>query len=198
MAPLDPLTHDRVYRNLKDDILSGRIAPAGRLTAAQIARDYQASMTPVREAIYRLVGEGVVIMREGGFFTTPFDPQMLADILDLSQKLLVIGLNRWNGETLPSWSPMPVDDLCAADCVQLVEEVFQHLFDRTDNQAISSWGRAANDRLHSLRIADCEAHRRARLECRTIFNHALQRDRTRLGRQILAHHRRLFRLLATI
>jgi DNA-binding transcriptional MocR family regulator len=198
MAPLDPLTHDRVYRALKDDILSGRIGPAGRLTAAQIARDYQASMTPVREAIYRLVGEGIVIMKEGGFFTTPLDPQMLADILDISQKLLVIGLNRWNDGTLSSSVVLPVDALCAADCVQLIEEVFQHLFDQTDNQAISNWGRAANERLHSLRIADCEAHRRARLECKTMFNHALQRDRTRLGRQILAHHRRLFRYLAAI
>lgn len=155
-------------------------------------------MTPVREAIYRLVGEGIVIMKEGGFFTTPLDPQMLADILDISQKLLVIGLNRWNDGTLSSSVVLPVDALCAADCVQLIEEVFQHLFDQTDNQAISNWGRAANERLHSLRIADCEAHRRARLECKTMFNHALQRDRTRLGRQILAHHRRLFRYLAAI
>ncbi|SEJ92144.1 hypothetical protein SAMN05518849_11869 [Sphingobium sp. AP50] len=136
-------------------------------------------------------------MKEGGFYATPFDPGMLADILDLSQKLLVIGLNRWNDETLPASTPMLVDDLCPADCVRLVENVFQHLFDGTGNQAISSWGKAANDRLHSLRIADCEAHRRARLECRTIFNHALERDRTRLGRRILTHHRRLFRLLAT-
>ena len=53
-----PAAHDRVYRQLRTRIMHGDIPPGQALTLRGVARDYEVSMTPVREAVRRLVAEG--------------------------------------------------------------------------------------------------------------------------------------------
>lgn len=191
MAAPDPVTHDRVYRNLKADIFAGQFLPGSKLTATRIAKRYTASITPVREAMYRLVGEGLVKMTPQGFHVTSDSPTMLIDILDLSQKLLVIGLQRWRGGTdMPPVTHEPQHPIDAQHALLLLENVLVHLFATTGNQAVIAWGRQANERLRWIRLFQCRYSQRARLECISLYELAARRDRTRLGRQILAHHRR--------
>jgi len=51
---------EQVYETLKGAILRGEIAPATKLTEAEIARKLDVSPTPVREAFRRLAAEGLV------------------------------------------------------------------------------------------------------------------------------------------
>ncbi len=51
---------ERVYRGLRDQILSGAIAPNTRLVEVQLASQFAVSRTPVREALKRLTAEGLV------------------------------------------------------------------------------------------------------------------------------------------
>lgn len=51
---------DQVYETLKKAILHGELAPAAKLTEAEIARNLNVSPTPVREAFRRLAAEGFV------------------------------------------------------------------------------------------------------------------------------------------
>jgi DNA-binding GntR family transcriptional regulator len=55
---------DRIYEELREGILSVRIQPGAVVDAARIVSDMGTSRTPVREAIIRLVSEGL-LRRDG-------------------------------------------------------------------------------------------------------------------------------------
>lgn len=50
-----------VYRQLREDIISGRLAPGTRLVELNIAAEFGVSRTPVREALKRLTAEKLVL-----------------------------------------------------------------------------------------------------------------------------------------
>lgn len=49
-----------IYHKLKEQIVTSKMVPGQLLMAQQIATDYKVSRTPVREALIRLKGEGLV------------------------------------------------------------------------------------------------------------------------------------------
>jgi DNA-binding GntR family transcriptional regulator len=51
---------DQVRERLREDILSGRLAPGARITVEELASRYAVSQMPVREAIRVLAGEGIL------------------------------------------------------------------------------------------------------------------------------------------
>ncbi len=53
-------TMERVYLELKARILSGSYPPGTRLDPTQLAKSFDASATPVRDALHRLSGERIV------------------------------------------------------------------------------------------------------------------------------------------
>lgn len=63
--------HDRLYRSLRTRIMHGELAPGAALTLRGIGRDYGLSMTPVREAVRRLVAEGALSLSASGRLSTP-------------------------------------------------------------------------------------------------------------------------------
>ncbi|MCK0168172.1 GntR family transcriptional regulator [Jannaschia sp. S6380] len=63
--------HERLYRSLRSRIMHGELAPGAALTLRGIGRDYGVSMTPVREALRRLVAEGALSLSASGRVTTP-------------------------------------------------------------------------------------------------------------------------------
>ncbi|MBM2292495.1 GntR family transcriptional regulator [Sulfitobacter pseudonitzschiae] len=68
---ITPAAHDRVYRQLRTRIMHGDIAPGQALTLRGVAKEYEVSMTPVREAVRRLVAEGALTMSSSGRMGTP-------------------------------------------------------------------------------------------------------------------------------
>lgn len=88
-------THrDRVYRALRDDLMSGRLGAHDRLGEERLAAQYAVSRTPVREALARLVSDGLVERREQGLF--PYRPRFddLADLYELRTTLELHGIRR--------------------------------------------------------------------------------------------------------
>ena len=63
--------HDRLYRSLRSRIMHGELDPGVSLTLRGVGRDYGVSMTPVREALRRLVAEGALSLSASGRITTP-------------------------------------------------------------------------------------------------------------------------------
>jgi DNA-binding GntR family transcriptional regulator len=51
---------DRAYERIRDLVLSGDLAPGARLGQVELAERFGISRTPVREALRRLAGEGLV------------------------------------------------------------------------------------------------------------------------------------------
>jgi len=62
VAPKTPV-HQAVYEGLRDRILFGELAPGQAVTIQGLCDDMGAGMTPVREAIRRLIAEGALQLR---------------------------------------------------------------------------------------------------------------------------------------
>ena len=85
---------ERVYRALRADLTAGTVSPDERLSEERLAELYGVSRTPVREALARLVSEGLVERREHGLF--PYRPRFedLGDLYELRATLELRGIMR--------------------------------------------------------------------------------------------------------
>ena len=70
-----PTKQERVYREIRERILSGAYGPGYRVVIDALAEEFAVSALPVREAIRRLEAEGLVIFRpNAGAQVAPADP----------------------------------------------------------------------------------------------------------------------------
>jgi DNA-binding GntR family transcriptional regulator len=58
---------DQVYRVVLDEMRSGDLKPGQRLYELELAQKYGVSRTPIREALFQLVREGLLIEAERGY-----------------------------------------------------------------------------------------------------------------------------------
>jgi DNA-binding GntR family transcriptional regulator len=73
---------------LRDAILSGRLRPGQALSENEIAQRLGVSRTPVREAIIRLEGEGLLTVRpQVGTTVAPIDVEAVADVQFLREAI---------------------------------------------------------------------------------------------------------------
>ena len=66
-----PVAHDRVYRAMRTRIMHGEITPGEAFTLRGIGKEFGVSMTPVREALRRLVAEGALFLSSSGRVSAP-------------------------------------------------------------------------------------------------------------------------------
>lgn len=72
---------DRVYQNLRQALVVGKFDPGQMLTISSLARTFQTSHMPVREALRRLGAEGALEMRaNGSAYVPPVTRAALDDI----------------------------------------------------------------------------------------------------------------------
>lgn len=75
---------DIVYEGLLSGIEQGKYEPGAHLVISQIAKEYQVSDIPVREAIRRLESEGFVcISANQGAVVYHFTPELIHEIVDI-------------------------------------------------------------------------------------------------------------------
>jgi DNA-binding GntR family transcriptional regulator len=73
--------HERLYRSLRQQVMHGELAPGQALTLRGIARTFQVSMTPAREAVRRLVAEGAFTLSSSGRISTPeLSPERIEEL----------------------------------------------------------------------------------------------------------------------
>ncbi len=92
IAPLDQTSlRDGVYQALRDAFTRGEFAPGDVLSLRTLAEQLGTSMTPVREAVRRLVAEGALIdTRSRTLLVPPFDARRMRDLK--SARLALEGL----------------------------------------------------------------------------------------------------------
>ncbi len=77
-----PTRAERVYAELRSDILTGRQPPGARLPFPELTAHYEASMGVLREALARLAAEGLVKAEpQHGFHVMPLS---VADVKHLT------------------------------------------------------------------------------------------------------------------
>jgi hypothetical protein len=76
---------------LRAELRAGRHPPMTRLTAGEAAERLLVSVTPVREALSRLAGEGLLLDRRGqGFFVPRLEASDVEDLYRMQRDLLLI------------------------------------------------------------------------------------------------------------
>lgn len=77
---------------LRDAILNGRYQPGKRLNEVELSTGLQISRSPIREALRKLVDEGLVVLRPGrGAYVADFDEREIRDLMELRVALDVLG-----------------------------------------------------------------------------------------------------------
>lgn len=82
IAPLDQTSlRESAYRSLRDAFIRGAFAPGEVLSLRSLADQLGTSITPVREAVRRLVAEGALIDTQSRTLLVPvFSAQRMADL----------------------------------------------------------------------------------------------------------------------
>lgn len=72
-----------VYRMIRDDIRSGRLLPGERVRETDLAARLAVSRTPIREAIRRLVENGLLSHAAGGLAVTVLDDTQMKELYEV-------------------------------------------------------------------------------------------------------------------
>ena len=96
LAPIDQISmRDSAYQSLRDAFISGAFAPGDVLSLRSLASQLGTSMTPVREAVRRLVAEGALIDTQSRtLLVPPFDKKRLIDLKSARLALETIVLDQ--------------------------------------------------------------------------------------------------------
>lgn len=178
-------TSERVYEELKRRILARAFRPGDRLDAAQLGETLASSVTPVRDALHVLVGEGLVGARTGeGFHVPGMDAPGLEDLYAWNTDVLDAAVRAWRA---PPFEPLrpPIAD--AADQARaLFAEVAMRSGNAEHRRAVSR----LNDRLHAVRSIETAIVGEPGEELAAIYELIAADDRRRLRKAIAAFHRR--------
>lgn len=82
---------DQVYQYLRNQIVEGRLTPGQRISPDELAEKLSISKMPIKEAIERLVGDGLLeVQARRGTFVTRLDPVDLAETFEVRCALEVL------------------------------------------------------------------------------------------------------------
>lgn len=111
---------------LRERLQSGALPPGARATAVDLADELGLSTTPVREALSRLTGEGVLEDRRGqGYFVRRLGAADIADLYRMSLALLLIALEPRRLARMAPAGEAVEEDNGLADPVASVETLFR-------------------------------------------------------------------------
>jgi len=148
MSPAHVL--EPTYRRLKRALMEGLWPAGAKLEAMRLADDFGVSMTPVRDSLNQLVGEGLVDLTPGEGFRVPLlTEQRLRDLLDVNSVLLkTANTSNWRlpTEDGPAFTGNEYADRLAA--------AFSLLATGSGNRFLADIVDQVSERLHFLR--SCE------------------------------------------
>lgn len=144
---LPPTRADWVEQQLRRDILFGVFAPGERLLAADLAKRYSVSLTPLREALQRLTTDGLIAMTpQRGVRVTSISLRSATEIYELRCLLEPLALRK---------SLAHVDEEWRHDVQQTYERLVAVLHD--ENHTVVA-GEEANRAFHMALLSRCESH----------------------------------------
>jgi DNA-binding GntR family transcriptional regulator len=84
-----------IYGELRRSIIMGHKKPKERFDVEAISRQYNTSVTPVRDALQMLSQEGLVTIKpRSGYYVTPTTLKQLRDLMELRSVLELAGVER--------------------------------------------------------------------------------------------------------
>ncbi|MEX2495104.1 MAG: GntR family transcriptional regulator [Woeseia sp.] len=159
---------DRVYRAVKARVIACEFPQGRRIFLEPVAKSLGVSTTPVREALNRLAAEDLVIKApRKGFTTLRLTRQRLIGHYDITRLLLTHELARLDAQTrraLPEYEPIATvlhkvtrRDIADAGVLAVYTgEIFTAIASLGENADIVGAIGRANDRLHYVRMLECQ------------------------------------------
>ncbi|CAN5136197.1 GntR family transcriptional regulator [soil metagenome] len=144
-------TSERVYDALKRRIMTNAFRPGDRLDPSVLAETLASSVTPIRDALHLLTGEGLVETRTSdGFHLPRVDAPALQDLYGWNAEVLGLALRKPASKpTAGGASTVSPDN--TGDAADRAATIFTTVAHRSGNiehrRAIAS----VNDRLHAAR-----------------------------------------------
>jgi DNA-binding GntR family transcriptional regulator len=194
MASLDPPLHERVYAGLKADYLAGEFLPGRRIDLQDLADRHRSSKTPVREAAFILVGEGLFRHHADGGFVVPILND--ADLIEMHEWHLnlvlaaALILSETAIQTILQEFPRLDSSLSAVKVALLTGDFFTSLAAATGNSLAAIEVRKINDRLHYYRIAEIGEAKSISRELEILTNPGVVNVHKAIRRRLAAYHRR--------
>lgn len=91
----DKTSKSVIYRKLRRSIIMGNRGSGERLSPDAIAKEYNTSVTPVRDALQMLSQEGLVVIKpRSGYFVATITLKHLRDLLDVRRILELSAVER--------------------------------------------------------------------------------------------------------
>ena len=188
-------TAERVHEALKARILSREFRPGERLDPAHLASTLAASVTPVRDALHLLTGEGLVDSRPGGGFHLPsLDEPALRDRYEWAAQLLILALRSSPNGGKP---PGPVD-LANGSIASRTADLFLLIASASRNGEHWRSVERLNARLHAIRLVEPKVLKTPDEELAELEQALFAGARNRLRQLVQAYHRRRTRAAAEI
>ncbi len=178
----------RALNSLRDDILGGTFSPSTRLRVDDLKARYGVGGSPMREALSRLVAEGLVhSLDQRGFRVAPVSAEDLTDITQTRQavegaaieRAIVRGDDAWEGDVIGAFHRL---------------EKFMPRRERIVAQEIAAWEEIHSNFHHTL-ISACGSPRLIKF-CHQLYDQATRYRRLLLDynfepRDVIAEHRAL-------
>jgi len=154
LADIEPVSREStagiIARQLRDAIMTGSLPPGSQLGEAELAAQFQVSRGPLREAMQRLVSEGLLRSeRHRGLFVIDLEP---SDVFDIYSA-------RWAVERAAAFQIMRGDREAAALALDETVEAMAAAADGDDPAALS----AADLRFHEALISASGSKRLVRM-----------------------------------
>lgn len=199
MSP-EPITAERIYGVLRRHIIDGVYLPGTALNLNRLAENFGSSVSPLRDAVHRLVGEHLLQLQPGGGFQLPL--MTGDDLLQLYRwhEWLVRMALRKGRMTAAAVEISHVDlgDRSAARIAAAVKLLFDAIGSNSSNaDHIRALGNAAA-RLHAVRLIEPQVMRRTDEEAESLRTLAANGAILALRTAISEYHRRRIRRSARL
>jgi len=183
-----------MYRTLLERVLSCAFAPGERIDVNEIAAADGVSPTPVRNALYRLAGAGLLVSHSNeGFFAPRWLEGDVRDFYDCSSALLGVAVARAPNAKTRSTFPA-IHNADGDECVELrTEFAFREIMLFCANRRLCAMFADVRIRLRPFRLLEREWIANREAELRRIMDAHETADFTELGRLIDVYHRRRIR-----
>jgi GntR family transcriptional regulator, carbon starvation induced regulator len=166
------LTTD-LFEQMRSDILHNRLEPGSRLRFRELRERYQSGLSPLREALMRLVAEGLVILEDHkGFRVAPVSREEMVDIANTLLELEAVAIR---------WAIERGDDRWEADIVARFHELSKREMFLPDGTLDEEW-EARNVAFHESLYAACGSPS-MKLVCHVLYERHSRYRRLRTRQQ---------------
>ncbi|TMV10074.1 GntR family transcriptional regulator [Ruegeria sediminis] len=173
---------DRIYEALRRMAADFAFKPDARINESALAQQLDASRTPIREALNRLVAEGFLTFQSGrGFFCRSLSPELVMDLYEARVAVeveavrlacargsdqAIAALTRELDEIAPDYTP----DADAESLLAMDERFHGQLCRLSGNAELCRILANLNDRIRYLRLIDLRRLRETASDERTMVS----------------------------